>query len=117
MRFDIELVNKIAVGQALPYEEVKQTRYGVLCTTSLGGHLSWFETGGSRWFAKPVKALGVMRLGILTVPKASRFLIKMAEEIEAVQSQSVQDMEGRNKDDSFPVFEPMRRKLLIHVEP
>jgi len=30
----------IAVNEALPYEEVKQTPYGVLCTTSLGGHLS-----------------------------------------------------------------------------
>lgn len=25
-----------------------------MVTTSVGGHLSWFEVGGSRWFAKVV---------------------------------------------------------------
>jgi hypothetical protein len=45
---------QIAVNEALPKNEVKQTPYGVLCTTSLGGHLSWFELGGGRWFAKAV---------------------------------------------------------------
>ena len=41
--------------EAIPYEEFKQTPYAVLCATSLGGHLSWFEWGGGRWFAKPVR--------------------------------------------------------------
>jgi predicted alpha/beta-fold hydrolase len=45
---------QIAVNEALPRNEVKQTPYGVLCTTSLGGHLSWFELGGGRWFSKAV---------------------------------------------------------------
>jgi predicted alpha/beta-fold hydrolase len=45
---------QIAVNEGLPYEEVKQTPYAVLCTTSLGGHLSWFEIGGHRWHAWPV---------------------------------------------------------------
>ena len=49
--------------------------------------------------------------------QASRFLIKMAEEIEAVQSPNVPDFEGRKSDDGFPLFEPMRRKLPILVEP
>lgn len=44
----------IAVGEALPWEEFKQNPYAVMCTTSLGGHLSWFEWGGGRWHAKPV---------------------------------------------------------------
>ncbi|CZT13314.1 related to P.glauca late embryogenesis abundant protein and YBR177c and YPL095c [Rhynchosporium graminicola] len=43
----------IAVDEALPYLEVKQTPYAILCTTSLGGHLSWFEIGGHRWHARP----------------------------------------------------------------
>ena len=47
--------HQIAVKEAIPFEEFKQTRYAVLCTTSLGGHLSWFESGGTRWFAKPVR--------------------------------------------------------------
>jgi hypothetical protein len=44
----------IAVNEAIPYEEFKQNPYAVLCTTSLGGHLSWFEFGGHRWHARPV---------------------------------------------------------------
>lgn len=44
----------IAVDEAVPYEEIKQNPYTVLCSTSLGGHLSWFEIGGGRWHAKPV---------------------------------------------------------------
>jgi predicted alpha/beta-fold hydrolase len=35
-----------------------QNPYTVLVTTSLGGHLSWFEGGGEgdRWHAKPVSS-------------------------------------------------------------
>ena len=44
----------IAADEALPRNEVEQNPYAVLCTTSLGGHLSWFESGGGRWFAKVV---------------------------------------------------------------
>lgn len=44
----------ICVNEAIPYEEFKQNPYAVLCTTSLGGHLSWFQVGGTRWFAKAV---------------------------------------------------------------
>lgn len=45
---------QISVKEALPYLEIEQTPYGVMCTTTWGGHLSWFESGGSRWFTKPV---------------------------------------------------------------
>jgi len=47
-------MSQVAVKEALPYQEITQNPYAVLCTTSLGGHLSWFETGGGRWFVKPV---------------------------------------------------------------
>ncbi|KAK5242974.1 hypothetical protein LTR16_008169, partial [Cryomyces antarcticus] len=43
----------IAVKEAIPYEEFEQNPYTVLCTTTTGGHLSWFESGGQRWFARP----------------------------------------------------------------
>ncbi|GKT58757.1 alpha/beta fold family protein [Colletotrichum tofieldiae] len=43
----------IAVNEAIPYEEFGKNPYTVLCTTSLGGHLCWFEPGGGRWHAKP----------------------------------------------------------------
>lgn len=45
---------QIAVKEAIPFREFRQNPFAVLCTTSLGGHLSWFESGGGRWFAKPV---------------------------------------------------------------
>lgn len=46
----------ISVDEALPRNEIEQNPYAVLCTTSLGGHLSWFELGGGRWFSKAVSA-------------------------------------------------------------
>ena len=44
----------IAFDEAVPYEEIRRNPWVVLCTTSGGGHLSWFELGGGRWHAKPV---------------------------------------------------------------
>jgi hypothetical protein len=48
--------SKIAVKEAIPYEEFKQNPNTVLLTSSLGGHLCWFETSGDRWFTKPVSS-------------------------------------------------------------
>ncbi len=45
---------KIAAKEAIPYDEFKQNPYTVLCTTTRGGHLGWFESDGGRWFVKPV---------------------------------------------------------------
>ncbi|KAI1004951.1 hypothetical protein K3495_g3264 [Podosphaera aphanis] len=47
------LDDPIATKEAIPYEEVRQTPNVVLCTTSLGGHLSWYELGGFQWHARP----------------------------------------------------------------
>ena len=47
----------IAVDEAVPYEEIMQNPFVVMCATSGGGHLSWFELGGGRWHAKPVSLL------------------------------------------------------------
>lgn len=43
--------------QAIPYEEFKANPYTVCLTTSLGGHLAFYEPGGGRWHAKPVSHL------------------------------------------------------------
>lgn len=48
------LDDPVVCDEVLPYEEVKVTPYVILCTTTMGGHLGWFETGGARWFVKPV---------------------------------------------------------------
>lgn len=45
----------IAFNQGVPYNEIKQNPYVVLCTTNGGGHLAWFELGGGRWHSKPVR--------------------------------------------------------------
>ncbi|KAJ5056312.1 alpha/beta hydrolase fold family protein [Bipolaris maydis] len=40
--------------EALPFEEFCINPYTVLCTTSSGGHLGWYESEDQRWFTKPV---------------------------------------------------------------
>ncbi|KAI9841043.1 MAG: hypothetical protein M1838_003793 [Thelocarpon superellum] len=44
----------VAPKKGIPYEEFTQNPYAVLCTTSKGGHLAWFESDGGRWFVKPI---------------------------------------------------------------
>jgi predicted alpha/beta-fold hydrolase len=46
----------ISVKMGLPYPEAAKNPYTVLCTTSLGGHLGWFEMDGGRWHGKPVSS-------------------------------------------------------------
>ena len=85
-----------------------QTPYGVMLTTSWGGHLGWFEFGGDRWFVKPV----------------ANFLNKMAREIDISIPGVVEHPEklpgriahhdGLGKDLDLapkPEFNPVRRKL------
>lgn len=51
----------IAPKEVLPFEEIKLNPYAVMCSTDMGGHLSWFEWGGGRWFVKPVStALAIL---------------------------------------------------------
>ena len=90
----------IAADEALPRHEVEQTPYGVLCTTSLGGHLSWYELGGGRWFSKASTA----------------FFQKMAREVDFEQiPPKAAVLEGwvsrQDRDPLRPVFQPTRRKL------
>ncbi|KAJ5092329.1 AB-hydrolase YheT, partial [Penicillium alfredii] len=102
----------IASRDALPFQEISQTPYGVMLTTSWGGHLGWFEFGGSRWFVKPV----------------TNFLNKMAKEIDTQTPGVVENPEklpgqiakhpGLDKDPDLapkPDFNPMRRKLAMHT--
>ncbi|TAQ85060.1 hypothetical protein B7494_g6617 [Chlorociboria aeruginascens] len=74
----------IVADESLPYEEVKQNPYTILCTTSLGGHLAWYENGGSRWHAKP----------------AANFLNKMAFETQV-------DEEGAFKTNGSIIPDPI----------
>ena len=47
-------IRQIACREGLPFSEIQRTPYGVMMTTSWGGHLGWYELGGDRWFVKPV---------------------------------------------------------------
>ena len=109
---------QIAVNEALPRNEVKQTPYGVLCTTSLGGHLSWFELGGGRWFAKAVSTPDPLRRlwSHLYSVKTTAFLQKMACEMDLEKMPNSDgtiegEIVGRRREPLKPVFEPMRRRL------
>jgi predicted alpha/beta-fold hydrolase len=48
----------IAVNEAVPYDEARANPYVFMAVTDGGGHLSWFESGGGRWFSKPVGGPG-----------------------------------------------------------
>ncbi|KAJ9622449.1 hypothetical protein H2203_006671 [Taxawa tesnikishii (nom. ined.)] len=90
----------IAVDEAVPYEEFKQNPYTVLCSTSMGGHLSWFEFGGERWFAKP----------------AVNFLQKMAHENPEHIGEGKKATNASGYRSPF-MFEPVRRKLRVENDP
>ncbi|KAK3115079.1 hypothetical protein LTR53_005945 [Teratosphaeriaceae sp. CCFEE 6253] len=89
----------IAPDEALPYEEAKQNPYVVICATSGGGHLSWFELGGGRWHAKP--AVG--------------FLNAMARDIDFdnLEPHALPLQGPRGGHETPFVFAPMRRKTHV----
>jgi uncharacterized protein len=87
---------QIALKEALPYQEFKQNPNTVLCTTSLGGHLCWFEPGGGRWHAKPV----------------NNFLNYMAFEVDL---DSINNKAGGDAEvvQEGAVWNPIRRKMHV----
>lgn len=86
----------IAHDAAVPYEEIRQNPYVVMCATSGGGHLSWFELGGGRWHMKP--SVG--------------FLNAMREIDFSKTEKPMVGEKGPHGGHQTPfVFSPMRRKL------
>lgn len=115
-------IAQIAAKEALPLQEFTQNPFAVLCTTSLGGHLSWFESGGGRWFAKPVRHVEVARqISLLTDgSKVAKFLNLMARDIESVnfpQASEQGTMMNSLAGDEGLSFHIMRRKLRIMPDP
>ncbi|ERS95793.1 hypothetical protein HMPREF1624_07868 [Sporothrix schenckii ATCC 58251] len=89
----------IAVEEAIPYGEFRHNPYTVLCTTSLGGHLSWFEPGGGRWHAKPV----------------TQFLHTMAKNVDlAAIPRDLLDVNAKQR--KGVNFEPLRRRMQINLD-
>ncbi|KAH9901995.1 carboxylesterase-like protein [Xylariomycetidae sp. FL2044] len=91
----------IASSLGLPFSEVKMNPYTVLCTTSLGGHLGWFELGGGRWHSKPVH----------------NFFNRMAFEVDhdSIDRKSVDANIVLEAPGSEGKFSPMRRKMQVHL--
>ncbi|EAW08659.1 putative hydrolase, alpha/beta fold family [Aspergillus clavatus NRRL 1] len=102
----------IASVDALPFQEMAQTPYGVMLTTSWGGHLGWFELGGDRWFVKPVtKFLNTMAKEI---DLATPFVVEHPEKLPG----QIANHFDPSKDPDMapkPDFNPMRRKLALDV--
>jgi predicted alpha/beta-fold hydrolase len=87
---------QISADEAIPYEEFRSNPYTVLCTTDWGGHLSWFQLGGKRWFATAVAA----------------FLIKMHDNVEATDVSDVEaQLNWKTPEQKYPIFDPCHRKL------
>ncbi|KAI9813019.1 MAG: hypothetical protein M1832_006410 [Thelocarpon impressellum] len=115
----------IAVEKALPYDEFKRNPYAVLCSTSTGGHLAWFEIGGGRWFVKPVgspqtilalwpeSADCAVACTLTYRAQITRFLNTMANDIvlEAPSDTPTTTANGVDRTNSIHNFNPMRRKM------
>ncbi|KAL9052089.1 MAG: hypothetical protein Q9162_005606 [Coniocarpon cinnabarinum] len=88
--------------QAQPTREVFKNPYAVLCRTSMGGHLGWFEIGGTRWFPKSVH----------------NFLRKMAEEADLQALKQGRKAQSKELGSRTQVssFDPLRRKMVYQSE-
>ena len=86
-----------------------------MITTSLGGHLCWFEIGGSRWFNKPVR---YPYLG-QSIPKTNEacqianFLNHLAFQTDLDRLTPQQEPKTNGIALDGHDYKPMRRKLLI----
>ncbi|KAF1952004.1 AB-hydrolase YheT [Byssothecium circinans] len=84
--------------EAIPFEEFRQNPYTILCTTNWGGHLSWFQLGGKRWFATAI----------------SDFLMKMNDEIDVdapLPGRAEADQKAAEK--KYPIYDPFNRRLML----
>ncbi|KAK8066372.1 hypothetical protein PG997_013119 [Apiospora hydei] len=86
----------ISAAESWPVGEIKANPYAVLCGTSLGGHLGWFEIGGGRWHSKPI----------------TNFFNYMAFKADLTK------IETEKKDNTRTYhagaeFDPMRRKMAV----
>ena len=50
------LDDPIVPKECLPFENFQLNPYCILCTTTRGGHIGWYERSGTRWFTRVVSA-------------------------------------------------------------
>ena len=67
---------QVASPKAIPYDEFRVNPHTVLCTTSLGGHLGWFESGGGRWFVKPVSTASALPTSLTLIERKDHELLQ-----------------------------------------
>jgi hypothetical protein len=91
--------HQISSMEAIPYEEFKQNPCTILCCTNWGGHLSWFQFGGRRWFADAVVA----------------FLTNLHDEIDidALPAGKKVEANGEVPTRKYPIFDPCNRRLIL----
>ncbi|CAM1508286.1 Fc.00g051340.m01.CDS01 [Cosmosporella sp. VM-42] len=89
--------SKIAVREAIPYEEFQLNPNTILLTTSLGGHLCWFQMGGGRWFTQPI----------------ANFLNHLAfkSDLDSLKPQEEPTANGLAEEGH--IYKPMNRKMVI----
>jgi hypothetical protein len=91
-------MHQISCKEAIPYEEFRQNPYAVLCTTNWGGHLSWFQLGGTRWFATAI----------------ANFLTKMHDEIDVdAPLPGKEDANAKTVQKKYPIYDPCNRRLIL----
>ncbi|ORY15457.1 Alpha/Beta hydrolase protein [Clohesyomyces aquaticus] len=84
--------------EAIPFEEFKQNPYTVLCTTNWGGHLSWFQIGGNRWFATAV----------------AEFLKKLQNDVDLkAPREGLQSNGSVVPTQKYPTWNPSHRRLIL----
>lgn len=107
----------IAADEGVPYEEIRHNPYVVLCATSGGGHLAWFERGGGRWHRKPVsskKVFPAVSASLIIATQTMAFLNEMWKKVDFAKLE--RPKEGRPPHGGFEspfVFNSMRRPLHI----
>ncbi|KAF2731439.1 carboxylesterase-like protein [Polyplosphaeria fusca] len=84
--------------EAIPFEEFKRNPYTVLCTTNWGGHLSWFQTDGKRWFATAIAA----------------FFARMHQDIDHDAAKEHVEANGSvEPSKKYPIWDPSHRRLTV----
>ncbi|KAL8990550.1 MAG: hypothetical protein Q9177_000832 [Variospora cf. flavescens] len=105
----------IAVAEGIPFQEFQQNPYAVLCMTSMGGHLGWFERpfsgGNGRWFAKTELSNGSHQ--------AAKFFKAMVGRLDLAHCQAERRKRVERAQDILredASFNPMRRKRGLETE-
>lgn len=94
-------VKQVAIKEGIPFEEFKQNPNTTLLTTSLGGHLCWFQSDGGRWYAKPLTG----------------FLNHLAFEVEPDSLGPLKDADAAKMGTNKVNYNPMRRKMTPIIGP